>query len=116
MNTYIYGNNLNINDTLRNFIKDKASVSFSRFNYLVSKVEVRITDENGPKGGEDKSCLVRITSHHLQDIVIKSRDKDSYASISQAFHRAKQTLARRLKHLQSINKQQANDPDHHIIC
>lgn len=63
-----------------------------RFDGRVHSVTVRLTDANGPKGGEDKVCRLqaRIESH--PSINTEGRNADIYAAISQAAQRMERAL------------------------
>jgi ribosome-associated translation inhibitor RaiA len=95
-------NDVESNSQLRNFINEKINISLKRFHYLIKNIEVRITDENGPKGGNDKSCMVYIKTDLFPEIVINGVKSDAYASVSRAILRAKRTLARRVKQSRSF--------------
>jgi len=62
----------------------------------VRSVKIRLSDVNGPRGGEDKRCLVQIPLHGQPAIVIENTASDMYAAISQAIGRAEQILAKRV--------------------
>jgi ribosome-associated translation inhibitor RaiA len=67
-----------------------------RFHERVSRVTVRLSDLNGPRGGVDKACRVRIRLHGMTDIRIEDAEEDLYVAISRAADRAGRTLGRRL--------------------
>ena len=97
-------NDLEKNSKLEDFIQNKIKKSLKRFNNIIKKVEVRLTDENGPKGGDDKSCMIYIKTDQFAEIVVNSTRSDSYASVSNTVIRAKRTIARRLKQSRSYDK------------
>jgi len=45
-------------------LRRRAGYAFTRFGDLVRRLEVRLRDDNGPRGGEDLACLARL---HLAD-------------------------------------------------
>ena len=104
MKTYVFSNDFILSSELKDFITDKVKKTYSRFELIINKIEVRLSDENGPKGGEDKSCTIQICTNNFQDIVIKDTEADVYAAVSRCIARAKRTLARRLKHSQTFGK------------
>jgi putative sigma-54 modulation protein len=55
-----------------------------------------LKDINGPRGGVDKLCQVRLTLPRLRDIVIEDTQADLYVAIDRAADRASRTLNRRL--------------------
>lgn len=63
----------------------------------VDRVTVQLIDVNGPRGGADKRCQVRIPLPRHREIVIADTEADLYAAIDRAVDRASLTLERRLR-------------------
>jgi ribosome-associated translation inhibitor RaiA len=61
------------------------------------RVTVHLSDENGPRGGEDKRCRIRIGVDGPQYVVIEDIQADLYVAIARAADRAGRVLARRLE-------------------
>ena len=97
MKVFIFSNDFELTEAMRNFIDNKIQTAFSRINHAIQKIDIRMADENGPKGGPDKSCIICIKTTEFPDIIIKDIETDAYAAVSRAISRAKRTLARRLK-------------------
>ncbi len=57
-------------------------------------LRVRLSDINGPHGGDDKRCLVEIQMPRLKPIVLDETNADMYAAIDRAADRAFQTVSR----------------------
>ena len=62
----------------------------------VDKVVLRFTDINGPRGGADKRCQLRIPLAGMRDIVIEDTAGDIHVALDRAVDRAAHTLERRL--------------------
>jgi len=65
--------------------------------HQLRKVSVRLSDENGPRGGKDKRCRIRIDFPGAQDVVIEDTEADLYVAIDRAADRAGRSVARRLE-------------------
>lgn len=76
--------------------------------YDVNKVSVRLSDINGPRGGNDKRCQVRVSLPRVRAVVIEDTDADLYVAIDRAIDRAERSVARRLERLREY-------PHIHII-
>lgn len=64
-----------------------------RFSKLISRVELRLADLNGPKGGEDKECLVSLRGADGRHSVCVSHSSGSFIeSTSWALKRASHAL------------------------
>jgi len=64
----------------------------------VRKVNVRLSDINGPRGGSDKRCAIQITIGE-KNLVVEDTKDDLYLAIDRAVERSKRMLSRRLARL-----------------
>jgi len=55
---------------------------------------VSITDLNGPRGGRDKHCTVRVRARGVGIIVVRETTHDVYRSVDRGLRRAALVLAR----------------------
>lgn len=75
-------------------------------------VDVRLSDLNGPRGGIDKVCQIRIPLAGQPLIVVEDVDADLYAAIDRAAGRCERTLARRMgRHREHREIRLHRDPD-----
>jgi len=65
-------------------------------HHEVERVVVRFSDINGPRGGNDKRCQVRIPLPRMRDVVVEDTAADLYVAMDRAIERAARTLERRL--------------------
>lgn len=68
----------------------------SRFVGRVEHVTIRISDENGPKGGVDKRCRVEVSVMRRGTFVVEENDADAYKAIGRAAKKVKQILGKQL--------------------
>jgi putative sigma-54 modulation protein len=81
----------------------------------VRRVTVRLSDINGPRGGEDKRCLIQIPLAGKTDIVIDELDSDLYVAIDKAIGRIERVLTKQIErarehHHATLKKTPAADP------
>ena len=69
----------------------------------VRTVTVRLFDINGPRGGEDKRCLIQVAFPGTPNVVIEDTDADLYVAIDRAADRAARAVTRRLERLREHN-------------
>jgi ribosome-associated translation inhibitor RaiA len=62
---------------------------------------VRLSDENGPRGGRDKRCRIRVGIAGAQSVVIEDTEADLTVAIDRAAERAARVLVRRLERQRS---------------
>ncbi|MBR7800536.1 HPF/RaiA family ribosome-associated protein [Undibacterium fentianense] len=63
----------------------------------VRRITIRLSDINGPRGGEDKRCLIQIPLAGKQDIIIDDVEADLYVAIDKATQRAERMLAKHIE-------------------
>lgn len=93
----IHTSGFELTDGLREHTERRLQFALSWATYDVRKVVVRLSDINGPRGGEDKRCNILIPLTRSADIVIENTEDDLYVAIDRAVERAERTLARRLQ-------------------
>ncbi len=82
---------------LRDYITRRLTQTLAHIRDDVRKVVVRISDDNGPRHGIDKRCLVRVALHGRKDVVVQDINGDMYTAISHAFVRAAHSVKRLLQ-------------------
>ncbi len=85
-----------LTDALREHTEKRLRFGLDWARHDVSKVILRFTDVNGPRGGNDKRCQLRIPMARMREVVIEDTAADMYVAIDRAIDRAGRTLARRL--------------------
>lgn len=94
---------------LRQHIERRVLFALGWADYQVRKVDVRLSDLNGPRGGEDKRCQIQIVAAGIPEILIQDVETDVYVAIDRAADRAGRALARRLEKLREHRETRAYD-------
>jgi hypothetical protein len=68
--------------------------ALARAGDRIKRVEVRLGDRNGPRGGADKFCRMRVVLEHAPSVLIEDVGADLYAVIGRAAERAGRNVAR----------------------
>jgi putative sigma-54 modulation protein len=69
----------------------------SRFGQEVRDISVRLVDVNGPKGGLDKRCRVRVRGPRYGEAAVEEEGSDLRAAIDAAMHRLSRLVGRELE-------------------
>lgn len=77
-------------------LRQRLERSFERIRPWIHAVDVAITDINGPKGGADKQCRLRIHGRSIPSIVIEHVGVDTLATVGLAADRAEQAVVRKM--------------------
>jgi putative sigma-54 modulation protein len=88
-----------LTDSLREYVEYRLAFTLSRFQDRIGGVTVILSDINGPKGGVDKRCVLKVRLRGPSELLIEETEADFRIAINRAAERAKRTLARRLRHL-----------------
>lgn len=88
--------NLTISVALREHVARRLDFALRRFSHRIERVVVRITDENGPKGGPDKRCRIGAHLDGAEAVLVEATDSDAYVAASQAAIRLEERVARAL--------------------
>ena len=100
----IQARNFSLTHALRGHIERRLSFALSTRDEHIQYVIVRLSDINGPRGGEDKCCHIQVVLPKLTDVVIEDIEEDMYMAIDRAVDRAGRTVGRRLSRQRDNNR------------
>ena len=92
----------------RALIRRKLGAKLGKFVASIERVTVRLTDTNGPRGGVDHVCNVKVVLSGLPSVVVERRDASPHAAIDLALRATEQAVRssisrRRMKPLRRRN-------------
>ncbi len=85
-----------LTDGLRDYLMKRLAYGLNHGDEHITRVTVRLSDINGPRGGADKRCLIEVRLKAAPAVVIEDTEADLYVAIDRAAERAGRALARRL--------------------
>ncbi len=92
----IRAHGFDLTDGLREHAERHLRFALDWARHELGRVVVRFSDINGPRGGNDKRCQVRIPLPRMRDVVVEDTAADLYVAMDRAIERAARTLERRL--------------------
>jgi putative sigma-54 modulation protein len=96
MQIQIHAQDFSLTEGLRDHVARRLAYALNHGVDSVSRVVVRLSDVNGPRGGVDKRCGIEIRLKGTTAVAIEDTEADLYVAIDRAAERAGRTLDRRL--------------------
>jgi ribosomal subunit interface protein len=98
MHVLIRGERIKLGTELREYITRRLHFALGRFSPALERVSVRVGDVNGPRGGMDKQCHIRVELRASGGTPITAEvcEADLYAAVDRATDRIGRTVARTL--------------------
>lgn len=86
-----------LSDGLRAHTLQRLNYALGWARYRLRRIVVSLADENGPRGGDDKRCSLRVELEKGPTVQIEDTQSDLYVAIGRAAERASRTVARRIQ-------------------
>lgn len=77
---------------MRALAERRVRFSMRRLSWLVPRVNVHLSNVNGPRGGIDKRCQVQLLANGRPDVVVTSVARDWRSALQSALGRAVRSL------------------------
>lgn len=97
MQIEICGRDIKVSERLRDYIERRVRFALERLARPIRRVRVQLRDLNGPRGGVDKSCQVRIALAPAATLVVEHRSATAYAAVDSALDKAAISIVRRIR-------------------
>lgn len=88
--------NVPLTSAEQGYIIRRLGFALSSHDEHIQRVSLRLSDINGPRGGNDQRCKVQVVLAHIPDIVIEDIEAEMSVAIDRAADRVGRTVARRL--------------------
>ena len=103
MQIVIQARNFSLTRAMRMYIEQRLGFALGRCYRHVNRILVRLSDINGPRGGNDKRCHLEVILPG-QAVVVEDTEADLYVAINRASSRASRTVMRQLRRRRHINR------------
>ncbi|MCA9017279.1 MAG: HPF/RaiA family ribosome-associated protein [Planctomycetaceae bacterium] len=88
---------------LKQLCERRLHYALSRFQSIIKSIEFCVSDLNGPRGGIDKLCRIRII-HRSGQIIVNQKHEDLSVCISKIAEKAARTFSRNRARTQKVNR------------
>jgi hypothetical protein len=86
-----------LDDDAQASVRRKLGMALGAFATSVERISVRITDTNGPRGGVDQVCNIKVVLSGLPSVVIERRHAALHAAVALALRAAQQAVQRTIQ-------------------
>ncbi|MGD8583443.1 MAG: HPF/RaiA family ribosome-associated protein [Gammaproteobacteria bacterium] len=109
MQIEIQARNFSLTEALRGHIQRRLGFALSTRYEHIKRILVRLSDINGPRGGNDKCCLIQVVLPGQADVVIEDTESNLYVAIDRAADRVSRTVTRRLGRLRDKGRSRSQN-------
>ncbi len=99
MHIDIQAHPFSLTKALRNHVERRLGFALSARYDRVERILARLSDINGPRGGNDKRCHLCVVLPGQADVVIEDTQSNQYVAIDRAADRASRAVSRKLARL-----------------
>ena len=78
-------------------IRRKLGLRLGKFAWSIERVTVRARDTNGPRGGVDQECTIKVVLSGLPSVVVRRRHAELHVAIDDALHAVEQAVLRSVR-------------------
>jgi hypothetical protein len=86
-----------IEDEDRDAIARKLGMKLGKFVGAIERITVRLSDTNGPKGGRDQRCQIKVVLSGLPSVVVNETDSTQPRTIERAVDATAVAVRRRVQ-------------------
>ena len=87
---------VDLDDDEQAYVRRKLGMKLGKFATSIERITVRVTDMNGPRGGVDQLCNVKVVLSGLPSVVIRRRHAALHAAIDDALRATERAVRRRV--------------------
>jgi len=102
MTLEIHGTDRRVDKALMEHLERRSQSAVGRLGRRVRRIQVRLEDINGPKGGIDKRCRLVAQTQAAGNVIIEETGDDYFGVTARAMERLGQALRRKLDRLQDV--------------
>lgn len=92
---------ITLDAALKDRVERRVDYALGSLSAVVRRVDVLLADDNGPRGGSDQRCQIRVTLEGLPVVQVTDVQSDMGVAIDRAAGRAGRTLARLLERVRT---------------
>ena len=97
MQIQIHSAGIHNSDAINARLQQEVEAALKVWRGQVTRVEAHLHDDNGPKSGKDKRCVLEVRLAGLQPLAVEASTDDMYQSITLAAGKAERAVRHKLE-------------------
>jgi putative sigma-54 modulation protein len=93
----VLGEKTRVSEGLHDFVTRRLYFALGRYSPEIDRVAAHLGDINGPRGGVDKQCRIKVMLRGLKSVLSEARSNDLKAAVDIAAERVGRGVARTLE-------------------
>jgi ribosome-associated translation inhibitor RaiA len=110
MRIHVRAVNLSLDRRAREEVESRLRAALGRLEHRILRVGVRLVDQNGPRGGEDISCLVEARLRPRGMLFIEETDRDIARAVGRAAEAARTAITRSRERSRDLRRRAPRGP------
>ena len=98
-----------LSNALSDHVDAKIRLALGLYRDKIRSVDVFLTDENGPKGGNDMRCKISVKADGHPPVLAQQTADDIYEAINLCAHRIKRAVGRRFDRILEHRRRTVNN-------
>ena len=103
-----------LNTDVQADIRRTLGMRLGKFAWSIERVTVRVRDANGPRGGVDQECTVKVVLSGLPSVVVRRRHVSLEVALDEATQAVEQAVWRRLSR-RRMKPLHGRSPRHRLV-
>ena len=104
MNIKVQSRGFSLSQSLYDRVTSKLHLAIGHYGGRIRQVDVTLQDINGPRGGEDMQCVIKLKVNHFKSIVIHETAPNMYDAINSCAQRVRRVVERHFNRVRRLNR------------
>lgn len=98
-----------LDNAVHDSVIDRMTKDLNRLSRRITSVNVKFTDENGPRGGVDKRCRVSVVLPPFSQLTASATAENPWAALTRAGERVRRLVLKKLKRSNSLRTRKGQE-------
>jgi len=97
LTTYIRATGTHFGSEERDYTQRKLDQKLGKFGQSIERISIRIDDVNGPRGGVDQKCRMKVVLTGQPSVIVETQRAEPHTAVDAAIQSAEKTVRRTIQ-------------------